>query len=464
MFDIIVISKNKKYPSHKTIIEKYPFVKFANTFDEAKQIALTEMFWVIWDTLDVHEDFDFKFIPLDYDRKYVHVFKAEGDTLGACLFPKNLHVSRRELFYKFFTNSKHIDLLSGKEKKIYEIYYPKNYKEYELIFEENFDNMFWVVHPSLEALEEFKFDHIIDPYNEFELNINHVFLNHDVDSDLFNGALLCSKNSKLTRNEFETRTLVEKKEHAVYSTRLKKYDIFFISYFESSAINKFRKLKEKFPRIKHIQNIKGIHNAHKEAAKQSTTPMFWVIDADAELLDDFSFDLLLPLYDHDSVFVWHSRNPVNDLEYGYGGVKLLPKDLTTYVNLNSIDMTLSISQKINVVEEVSNITAFNIDPFSAWKSAFRECVKLSVKVTKENDEEAKERLHVWCTVGKDRLFGKETIAGALAGSAYGEENADNKPALLLINDFEWLTHQFEIKSAAIGNTLAITSAHAFATS
>ena len=121
MYDIIIISKNKNYPSHKNIIKKYPFVKFAKTFDEAKHIALTEMCWIIWDTLCVYEDFDFKFTPSEYDRKYVHVFAAEGNTLGVCLFPKKLHISRRELFYKFFANSKHVDILSGKEKKIYEI-------------------------------------------------------------------------------------------------------------------------------------------------------------------------------------------------------------------------------------------------------------------------------------------------------------------------------------------------------
>ena len=464
MYDIIVINKNKNHPSYKQLILKYPFIKVAKNFDEAKSIALTDMFWIVWDTLTANSEFDFKFSPPDYDKKYVHVFAAEGNTLGICLFPKNLHISKRELFFKFFTNSKSVDIMSG-SVRMYDVFYPTTYEEYELILEnDNTDSMFWIIHPSLEVLSEFKFNYRIDPSNEFELNINHVFLNHDVDSDLFNGALLCSKNSKLTRNEFETRTLIEKKEHAVYSTRLKKYDIFFISYFEKGVDSKFRKLKERFPKVKHIKNVKGIHNAHKEAAKQSVTPMFWVIDADAEVLDDFDFDLLLPLYDHDAVFVWHSRNPVNNLEYGYGGIKLLPKDLTTYVNLNSVDMTLSISQKINVVEEVSNITVFNIDPFNSWKSAFRECVKLSVKHKKDNDAESKERLDVWCTVGEHKLFGKETIAGANAGKAYGEENADNKSALLLINDFDWLKTQFETSVDASGNISEITLAQATATS
>jgi hypothetical protein len=451
MYDIIVINKNRTHPSYKKLLSKYPFVKFARTFEQAKSISLTEMFWVVWENLAVDDNFDFGFSPPEYDKRYVHVFKTDSDMIGVCLFPKSLHVSKKELFFKFFANSKNIDIISATEKH-YEVYYPTNYKEYETIIEqENTENMFWVIHPALEVLPEFKFDYKVELENDFDLGINHVFLNHDVDSDLFNGALLCSKNSKLTETEFETRMLIEKKEHAVYSTRLRKYDIFFISYFEKDADTKFNKLKEKFPRVVHIKNIKGIHNAHREAAIQSVTPMFWVIDADAEVLDDFDFSLLLPMYDHDAVFVWHSQNPVNNLEYGYGGIKLLPKDLTTYVNLNSVDMTLAISQKINVVEEVSNITVFNIDSFNSWKSAFRECVKLSVKHSVDNDQEAKERLDIWCTVGADKPFGQETIQGALAGRKYGEENADNKSALLLINDFEWLRNHFATSSVAIGN-------------
>jgi phosphoribosylpyrophosphate synthetase len=43
---------------------------------------------------------------------------------------------------------------------------------------------------------------------------------------------------------------------------------------------------------------------------------------------------------------------------------------------------------------VSNITAFNTDPYSTWKSAFRECVKLSSKIIDRQDFEGKDILIV----------------------------------------------------------------------
>jgi hypothetical protein len=132
------------------------------------------------------------------------------------------------------------------------------------------------------------------------------------------------------------------------------------------------------------------------------------------------------------------------LTYGYGGVKLLPTGLTLAVDVTSADMTTSISSKFNAVNELSNITAFNTDPFSTWKSAFRECVKLSSRVIiGQDDDESTNRLDIWCTIGEDAEYGSYSISGAIAGRKYGQENAGNIPALSKINDFEWLTARFD---------------------
>jgi hypothetical protein len=146
----------------------------------------------------------------------------------------------------------------------------------------------------------------------------------------------------------------------------------------------------------------------------------------------------------DWVHVWRSKNPVNDLEYGFGGIKLFPRELTINMDLSKPDMTTSISTKYKPVFEVSNITSFNTDAFSAWRSGFRECCKLSSKVIdRQNDKETIERLEIWCTVGLDRPFGKYAIAGAIAGEEYGTSNIGNLEALKKINDFEWLKGKFD---------------------
>jgi hypothetical protein len=143
------------------------------------------------------------------------------------------------------------------------------------------------------------------------------------------------------------------------------------------------------------------------------------------------------------VHVWRSINPVNELEYGYGGVKLLPRQMTIDMDVTKPDMTTSISQHFKPVHKVSNITAFNTDEFNTWKSAFRECVKLSSKVIdRQKTDETDRRLQIWCTTGEDKPFGHYAIQGAKAGTTYGTEYRGNVDALKKINDFEWLKEQF----------------------
>jgi hypothetical protein len=169
--------------------------------------------------------------------------------------------------------------------------------------------------------------------------------------------------------------------------------------------------------------------------------MLWVVDGDAKVLDHFNFDYEVPVWNHNTVHVWRSRNPINNLEYGYGGAKLLPKQLTLNMDVTSTDMTTSISDSFKIMDSASNITAFNTDAFSTWKSAFRECAKLASRsINGQVDEETNQRLNVWCTQGADKLFGDFAIAGALAGKLFAETHPTE---IHKINDFDWLYKIFK---------------------
>ena len=225
------------------------------------------------------------------------------------------------------------------------------------------------------------------------------------------------------------------------------YDIVFISYNEPNADKNWNNLKQRFPNAKRVDGVKGIYQAHQIAAKKCFTKMFWAVDADAELLEDFLFNYEVDDYNLETVHVWRSINPVNGLIYGYGGVKLLPRKLTLNIDTLKTDMTTSISSKFKAVSVISNVTAFNTDPFSAWKSGFRECAKLASKtIDRQKDYETFERLDIWCNKGTNKPFGIDAIRGAKAGKKFGEENKDNLEELSKINDFEWLYEQFSKNS------------------
>ena len=224
------------------------------------------------------------------------------------------------------------------------------------------------------------------------------------------------------------------------------YDIVFITYKEEVSSSYYiEDIVMKFPyhRTHWVRGVKGIHNAHKEAAGRVFSKMFYVVDADAKLLPNFKFDTNLDPSEEDIVHVWRAINPVNGLEYGFGGVKLLPTELTRGMSIDSVDMTTSISTRFKIMPEISNITKFNTDPLSTWRSAFRECVKLASRIIPGQDNSQSEhRLHTWIHFGGNEPFGEYSKGGASAGQWYGTTYKDDPEALAKINDYDWLEHQF----------------------
>ena len=221
-------------------------------------------------------------------------------------------------------------------------------------------------------------------------------------------------------------------------TKKTEYDIVMISYDEANADENFNKLKTRFPRAQRIHGVKGIHQAHIAAANLCSTEMFWIVDGDAIIDDNFNFDYVAE--DNRAVHVWRSKNPINDLVYGYGGVKLFPTQMTRDMDTSRPDMTTSISDRFKKMEKISCITGFNTSEFSTWRSAFRECAKLASKVIdRQKEDETNERLKTWTTVGHDRPFGEYALAGATAGMEFGLSSGSD---LRLINNFDWLKEQF----------------------
>ena len=313
-------------------------------------------------------------------------------------------------------------------------------KSIDEIKKKSFTKMFWIVWDDIIVKDDFNFEYEATKWdNEYV----HVFKN----GNHFNGICLFPKTTTVTSKEFKYRFFINKKEIDIHASdpvkRGSSFDIVFISYYEPNADENWNRLKTRFPRAKRIDKIKGIHQAHIEAARQATSEMFWVVDGDAQIVDEFNFDYEDP--EKHTVHVWKSKNPINDLEYGYGGVKLLPTDMTLNMDVTKTDMTTSISDQFKSMETVSNITAFNTDPFNTWKSAFRECCKLASRViARQDDNETQQRLDAWCTLNDAVPYGSHAYMGAIAGKYFGLFWQNAPSELAKINDFDWLKSQFEM--------------------
>jgi hypothetical protein len=281
-------------------------------------------------------------------------------------------------------------------------------------------------------------------------------------------------------------------------------DVFFISQGEENAEDNYQRLSNFVPMIKEVRDVVGIYEVHKQCAIQSETDHFYVVDADAYIEPGFKFNykpnpeiLHWGNKETDCVIVWNSRNPVNDLEYGYGGVKLFPKKPFLENRPWEIDLSTTIGASTVAKEEISCETRFNATPDSAFIGAFRECAKLTslnsvfgaikrreLAKQKEIDNleehinnqewnlkkrssyrgaqrglinekykeslliynyfnevfEATARYHTWSTVSTG-LNAKWVIAGAKAGVAFGLQYA-NSNQMNLINNWTWLEENF----------------------
>lgn len=214
-------------------------------------------------------------------------------------------------------------------------------------------------------------------------------------------------------------------------------DKFFLVYDDPLAGKNFKLAKEKLSTLTRVDTKTGIHDSHQYCASKSMTYRFMVIDADCEILDNFSYkQLLKTLTDEPKVFVCRAINPVNNLVYGHGGIKIFDKRL--FKNNKSIDMTTGFD--IELLDFVSNVHKFNTTPFHSWRTAFRECVKLSSGVIKNrNSKEDEYRLTHWCETFNNELYTDYVKQGALDGREYGykNENLEN------INNFKWLKERFD---------------------
>ena len=434
MYDIVFVGKNLE--NFKTLKQRFPLSKKAETLELAQQIALTKFVWVVWDDVIPCDDFEFDYTPDAWSQDVIHLFLNNEHYDGICLIPKTATITDKEIDHRFFVNNKKVDILASTPCK-FEIFYTDVYEDYLQALETSKYDMFWIVPNYVNPGKRFKFDSY---FSHLGRNTNYAYLNgkyHD-------GIVLCSKKAKFSRREFDYKFIANKKEIDIVISTPNPYDIVFISYQEPNADENYDRVIQRFPNCKRIHGVKGIHQAHIAGAKLCNTDMFWIIDGDATIVDDFKFDYQVARWDKEMVHVWRSMNPINDMVYGYGGVKLFPTQLTIDMDTSKPDMTTSISDKFKAMPNISNITGFNTDPFNTWKSAFRECAKLASKVIdRQKNEETENRLHTWQTVGEDRPYGEYAIRGAEKGADYGRTNRDNTQALKKINDFEWLKEQFD---------------------
>jgi hypothetical protein len=435
---------------------------YENTLEQAyrrlSELCDTTMFWVVDVHTQLDPDFDFDYYPTQWDQHCVHVFQnQDGDYKNVRLVPKQTFLENNytddQIANNGFENLKLINTVASIKPEWPVIHLLSMDREQFINAIKDIKAPFvWTIDPDV------KVDHsvLVSGFTPKITNINKVHSWQKTNAitgrtHSYGGLRLwptATDYSQLTTDALRLNKIKSIQYVRSQGSYTKVYDVVMISYHEPQAEQNYTRLKQHLQDITTmsgdqfkliwIKDVQGIFQAHQQAAQQVSTELFWVVDADAEILPDFKFDYVADVYDTAVTHVWNSLNPVTGAEYGYGGIKLLPRELVLAVHDWGLDFTTGLSTRFKSMPELSCITRFNTDAFSTWRSAFRECVKLTLK----DDAESRERLDRWLHPVPDAYFRHEAKRGAEAGKQFAIQHRHNTEQVNNINNFEWLKQKF----------------------
>jgi len=217
-------------------------------------------------------------------------------------------------------------------------------------------------------------------------------------------------------------------------------DIIFISYDELDADKNWKILKDKFPHAKRVHGIKGMDNAFKAGALASSTDWYYAVFAKTKIHKDFDFNFRPDRFQQPKHYIFHAKNTMNGLIYGHMGIILCNcKGILNTPKNFGIDYVMSYN--VEVVPTLSAISSFNTSPYQTWRTAFRECAKLSQLNDESPSVEGEYRLAVWTTKATGK-YASWCLKGANDGIAFYKKNANNSNELTKAFNWEWLRNYF----------------------
>ena len=412
-----------------------------------------DMYWVIDAFTVLEPDFKFDYYPTQWDKKNVHVFLNEDNEYNNVrLIPTETFLNKeytdKEVTNNTFEYLKEINTIASLRPKWPVIHLQSLEKNEFINATKDIQEPFvWTIDPDVkvdQGLLDRGFMPVVTDMNKVHAWQKLNGITNKVHA--YGGARLWPTTkdySDLKSDDLKLNRIKNIQYVKEVGSTTQSFDVVYLSYKEPFADKGFNKLQDHIRSNANIgliwiRDVEGIFEAHKIASTRVSSKMFWVVDADAIIDKDFKFDYIPDVYDEEVVHVWASKNPINGLEYGYGGVKLFPTEMVRNATSWGLDFTTGLSSRFKSMPQVSCITKFNTDGFNAWRSAFRECVKLTLN----DDAESKERLDTWLQTQGDEPFTDEAVKGSVEGNKFAKANKDNLKELNKINDYGWLNEQY----------------------
>ncbi len=437
----------RPYPVYYLALSDYDhdLQKAYECFDYMTEVG---MYWVVDVNTTTSPDFLFDYYPTQWDQKNIHVFSDDtGQYRNIRLIPTGTFeqdtYTNDQILNNSFEKLKLIDTVASVTPQWPVVYLDSLSVDNFMTAMQSCQSPFlWTVSPDVELQADTITQKFVPQINDIsKVHAWQIMNPHTKKLHGYGGLHLWPTSvdySYLNNKNLRLNSLRNLQHVAAPGSTQKPFDVIFISYHEPNSQQAYDALCSKVE-AKWVKDVDGIFQAHKQAASLADSKMFWVVDADAEINENFDFSYMPDVYDEEAVHVWASINPVTGSEYGYGGVKLFNTQQVLEADSWGLDFATGLSSRFKFMSEISCSTNFNIDEYSTWRSAFRECVKLSVGSDPDNNK----RLASWLNPLPDAPFNHVAKLGAEHGIAYATMHADNPDKLMLINNYEFLREYYE---------------------
>lgn len=424
MFDSVQVRFNhtEHRPSPFANTREVPFVgSYLTVLKSVVDDINTEYFWFFANFMDL-KTMDLDYIPEQHQKNQIHVW-YNTHPLGGTNKEGNVFLIPTEAFKKQMESLKYLrdfqDINYHAHSNLFQNYIPKTaFKLKDPYLSYNNDTHYykWLYNRDLDAE-----------------SIPNFFPSFWEDVKLYTWGK--TKDIMLVPHKENLSQFydIDRIVHYDLDYDVEPMDIIFISYDEPGAEARYNKLKERFPRAKWSKGVTGQTLAYMAAASMSNTDYFFAVFPKIDIVDDFKFDYQPDRLKHPCHYIFDCYNKVIDCTYGHDGVILYNKQLVMKTTQPGLDFTLS--QPVQTVNILSAVNTLDETPLLAWRTAFREVIKLKLQ---KPTVESNYRLKKWLAMGKGKNAGWVN-KGALDGVEFVEQGNDP----YLSYDFEWIKKYFE---------------------
>jgi hypothetical protein len=220
------------------------------------------------------------------------------------------------------------------------------------------------------------------------------------------------------------------------ANRSRPLDIVFISNGEYGADHHWEVLNQSVTglpnRMHRVDRVNGRVACYQAAARASQTDWFFTVFAKLQVNPDFDWAWQPDRLQQAKHYIFHAYNPVNHLVYGHQAMIAYNRRLVLANTGQGLDFTLDDAHE--VVPVVSGTAYYDNDPWTCWRTAFREVLKLRHSLP---DVENQYRLDQWLSVGEG-TNGHWSTQGAQDAIEYYDEVGGVFAALKKSYEWQWL--------------------------